>query len=41
MQDILQVTTQSLSSTRQSERAAEELNGLAGQLRQVVEQYQL
>ena len=41
MQNINQVTAQGLASTQQSERAAEELNGLAGKLRQVVEQYRL
>ncbi len=41
MENIHQVTAQSLSSTRQSERAAEELNALAVQLHDIVEQYQL
>ena len=36
-----QVTTQSLSSTQQSERSAEEMNDLAGRLDSVVTQYQL
>jgi methyl-accepting chemotaxis protein len=41
MQSIDQVTVQNLVSTRQTERAAENLNKLARQLTEVVAQYQL
>jgi methyl-accepting chemotaxis protein len=41
MESILQVSTQAMAGTRQSERAAVQLNALAGQLCQAVEQYQL
>jgi methyl-accepting chemotaxis protein len=41
MQSIHQVTAQTVSSARQSERAAEELSRLAGVLRDLVAQYQL
>jgi len=41
MQNIDQATMQSVSGARQAERAAAELNALAGQLRQLVERYQL
>jgi methyl-accepting chemotaxis protein len=41
MDDISQATTQSLSGTRQAEKAAQALDDLARSLAQVVEQYQL
>lgn len=41
MGSIHQVTAQSVAGTQQVERAAGELNELAGQLRELVEQYQL
>ena len=41
MQSIHQVTTQTLASTQQTERAATELHILAGQLQMLVEQYKL
>jgi methyl-accepting chemotaxis protein len=41
MQSINQATAQNLSSTRQAERAAQDLNELARSLTDVVEQYQL
>jgi methyl-accepting chemotaxis protein len=41
MQNINQATTQSLASTRQAERAAQNLNELARSLTGIVEQYQL
>jgi methyl-accepting chemotaxis protein len=41
MQNINQATTQSLASTRQAEKAAQDLNDLALRLAQIVEQYQL
>jgi methyl-accepting chemotaxis protein len=41
MQNINQVTVQSLASTRQAERAAQDLNNLAQSLTGIVEQYQL
>ncbi len=41
MQNIHQVTVQSVAGARQSERAAEELNRLAQQLRRIVEQYRV
>ncbi len=41
MQSINQATVQNLASTRQAERAAQNLNGLAGSLTEVVAQYQL
>lgn len=41
MQNIQLVTTQTVASAQQSEQEAEELNALAGRLRQVVEQYEL
>ena len=41
MQSINQATAQSLSSTRQAEKAAQELNDLARSLTETVEQYQL
>ncbi len=41
MQNIHEVTAQSLASTQQSERAAEELNRLAGVLQDLVAQYRL
>ncbi len=39
MQNIHRVATEGINSTRQSEKAAGELNRLAGELRQSVEQY--
>jgi methyl-accepting chemotaxis protein len=41
MSSIQQTMTMNLLSTQQTERAAADLNGLAGRLRQVVEQYQV
>jgi methyl-accepting chemotaxis protein len=41
MQNINQATTQSLASTRQAEKAAQDLNNLARSLTEVVERYQL
>jgi methyl-accepting chemotaxis protein len=41
MQNINQATTQSLASTRQAEKAAQDLNNLAYSLTEVAEQYQL
>ena len=41
MQNINQATAQNLSSTRQAEKAAQNLNALAGSLTEVVEQYRL
>ncbi len=41
MANINQATVQSLASTRQAERAAQDLNGLAQKLAETVEQYQL
>ncbi len=41
MQNINQATTQSLVSTRQAEKAAQDLNELARSLTEIVEQYQL
>ena len=41
MQNINQVTVQSLTSTRQAERSAQELNKLARSLTDTVEQYQV
>jgi methyl-accepting chemotaxis protein len=41
MQNINQVTVQSLTSTRQAERSAQELNKLAHSLTDTVEQYQV
>jgi methyl-accepting chemotaxis protein len=41
MQNINQATVQSLASTRQAEKAAQDLNDLAGTLTETVEQYQL
>jgi methyl-accepting chemotaxis protein len=41
MQSINQATQQSLTSTHQAEKAAQDLNGLARQMAEVVEQYQL
>jgi methyl-accepting chemotaxis protein len=41
MQNINQATTQSLASTRQAEKAAQDLDNLARSLAQTVEQYQL
>jgi methyl-accepting chemotaxis protein len=40
MQNINQATTQSLASTRQAEKAAQDLNNLARALAETVEQYQ-
>jgi methyl-accepting chemotaxis protein len=40
IQNINHVTVQSLASTRQAERSAQELNDLARRLAQIVEQYQ-
>ena len=39
MQSINQATAQSLESTRQAERAAQELNDLTRSLTEIVEQY--
>lgn len=41
MENIHQITIESVSSTRQVARTAGELNGLASQLRELVEQYRL
>jgi len=41
MQNINLVTLQSIASTRQAERSAQDLNVLAGSLTELVEQYQL
>ncbi len=41
MQNINQATVQSLASTRQAERAAQDLNALAGTLMQTVKQYRI
>jgi methyl-accepting chemotaxis protein len=41
MQNINQVTVQSLSSTRQAEQSAQELNDLARSLTEIVQQYQV
>ncbi len=41
MQNINQATLQSLTSTRQAEKAAQELNSLARSLAEIVEQYRL
>jgi hypothetical protein len=41
MQNINQATAQSLDSTRQTERAAQELSVLAGQLTQIVAVYEI
>jgi methyl-accepting chemotaxis protein len=41
MQNINQATAQSLASTRQAEKAAQDLNDLARSLAEIVEQYQL
>jgi methyl-accepting chemotaxis protein len=41
MGNINQATVQSLSSTRQAEKAARDLNDLARSLREMVEQYRL
>jgi methyl-accepting chemotaxis protein len=41
MNNIHQVTAQTVASSQQTERAAAELHGLANQLNQVVERYQL
>jgi methyl-accepting chemotaxis protein len=41
MQNINQVTVQSMASTRQAEKSAQELNDLARSLAETVEQYQL
>jgi methyl-accepting chemotaxis protein len=41
MDNIRQVAAQSVASTRQVEQTTRELNALAGQLRELVEQYQL
>jgi methyl-accepting chemotaxis protein len=41
MQNINQVTVQSMASTRQAEKSAQELNDLARSLAEIVEQYQL
>ena len=41
MQSINQATVQSLASTRQAEKAAQELNDLARSLAEIVEQYRL
>lgn len=41
MQNINQVTVQGLASTRQAEKAAQDLNDLAHSLAEIVEQYQL
>jgi methyl-accepting chemotaxis protein len=40
MQNINQATVQSLASTRQTERAAQNLNQLSGELTTTVGQYQ-
>jgi methyl-accepting chemotaxis protein len=41
MQNINQVTVQSMASTRQAEKSAQELNGLARSLTEQVAQYQV
>jgi methyl-accepting chemotaxis protein len=41
MQNINQATVQSLASTRQAEKATQDLNELARRLTATVEQYQL
>ncbi|MBN1890933.1 MAG: hypothetical protein JW850_23255, partial [Thermoflexales bacterium] len=41
MQSINQATVQSLSSTRQAEKAAYDLNELARRMAEIVEQYKL
>ena len=41
MGNIKQVTTQSIDSTRQAEKAAQELDDLARSLAEIVAQYQL
>jgi methyl-accepting chemotaxis protein len=41
MQNINQVTAQSVASTRQAERSAQERSDLASSLSQIVEQYQV
>ena len=41
MQNINQATTQSLASTRQAEKATQDLNDLAYSLTETVAQYQL
>jgi methyl-accepting chemotaxis protein len=41
MQNINQATVQSLASTRQAEKAAQDLNDLARSLTETVERYQL
>ncbi len=41
MQNINQATAQSLASTREAERAAQDLNGLAHRLSEIVARYQL
>jgi methyl-accepting chemotaxis protein len=41
MQSINQATVQSLASTHQAEKAAQDLNGLAHSLAEIVEQYQV
>jgi methyl-accepting chemotaxis protein len=41
MRNINQATVQSLSSTRQAEKTAQELNDLARSLAEIVEQYQV
>ena len=41
MQNINQVTVQSMASTRQAEKSAQELNDLARTLAEIVEQYRL
>lgn len=41
MNNIHQVTAQTVARSQQTERAAAELNELAAQLRQVVERYRL
>jgi len=40
MQNINQATVQSLASTRQAEKAAQDLNDLARSLTETVKQYQ-
>jgi PAS domain S-box-containing protein len=41
MQNINQVTVQSMTATRQAEKSAQQLNELAGNLAEIVEQFQL
>jgi methyl-accepting chemotaxis protein len=41
MQNINQATVQGLSSTRQAEKAAQDLNNLANQLTDIVQQYKV